>query len=218
MRNLDECRAEVFRRSEARIHARNRRRNAILTACVPVVLCVAIGLAVGLPERAADIPRECGAAECATEVVMAMPAAGQITTTVKQNAPESPLYGALGGDVKTDFPGVEVRVVSYSQENGGTLTVTWQNQTEYEVTFGEAYVIQRWEKDSWVSCQRWENVTFTAIGYLLMPGQTRTEAYPLAYTYDVSKPGTYRFESTCFVQNTPNESAKCNLSAVFTVE
>ena len=218
MRNLDECRAEVFRRSEARIRARNRRRNAVLAACVPVVLCVVIGLAVGLPERAAEAPGEYGAVECATEVVMVMPVAGQIATDDKQNAPESPLYGFLGGDIQTDFPGVEVRVVAYSPENGGTLTVVWENKTEYEVMYGAEYTVMRRGEDCWVSCQRRGDLAFEALGYLLMPGQTKTEVYSLAYTYDASAPGVYRFESSCFVQNTPNESAKCTLSAEFTVE
>ena len=45
MRNLEECQAEVFRRSEKRIKARKVRRTRILAVCVPLVLCVA-GLAL----------------------------------------------------------------------------------------------------------------------------------------------------------------------------
>ena len=37
-----ECQAEVFRRSEKRILERKQRRNHILMACVPVVLCGAL--------------------------------------------------------------------------------------------------------------------------------------------------------------------------------
>lgn len=74
MRNLDECRAEVFRRSEARIRARKRRNIAILTVCVPVVLCMALVLAVGLPGRAGDAAVDHGRVECVTEPAMgAMP-------------------------------------------------------------------------------------------------------------------------------------------------
>ena len=39
MRNLKECQAEVFRRSEIRI-ARRKRRRRLITVCVPVVLCI----------------------------------------------------------------------------------------------------------------------------------------------------------------------------------
>ncbi len=37
-----ECQAEVFRRSEKRIFERKQRRNHILMACVPVVLCATV--------------------------------------------------------------------------------------------------------------------------------------------------------------------------------
>lgn len=65
MRNLDECRAEVFRRSEARIKARKERRNAILTACVPVALCVTLLWLVKQPGVANETTG--AVAECATE-------------------------------------------------------------------------------------------------------------------------------------------------------
>lgn len=42
MRDLMECQAEVFRRSEKRIKARKQRRNHMLMACVPVVFCAAL--------------------------------------------------------------------------------------------------------------------------------------------------------------------------------
>ena len=42
MRDLMECQAEVFRRSEKRILERKQRRNHILMACVPVVCCAAL--------------------------------------------------------------------------------------------------------------------------------------------------------------------------------
>ncbi len=46
MRNLNECQAEVFRRSEIRIKARRQRRNRILMACIPLALCLAVSGAV----------------------------------------------------------------------------------------------------------------------------------------------------------------------------
>lgn len=41
MRDLNECRAEVFRRSEKRIKARRRRTVRTLAICIPLVLCLA---------------------------------------------------------------------------------------------------------------------------------------------------------------------------------
>ena len=42
MRNLNECQAEVFRRSEKRIKERKQRRQRILMTCIPLVLCLTI--------------------------------------------------------------------------------------------------------------------------------------------------------------------------------
>ena len=42
MRDLNECQAEVFRRSEKRIKERKQRRKHILLACIPLVLCVTL--------------------------------------------------------------------------------------------------------------------------------------------------------------------------------
>ena len=42
MRNLNECQAEVFRRSEKRIKERKRNRNRILAMCIPLCLIITI--------------------------------------------------------------------------------------------------------------------------------------------------------------------------------
>ena len=42
MRELHECQAEVFRRSEKRIQKRKQRRNHLIMACLPLVLCITI--------------------------------------------------------------------------------------------------------------------------------------------------------------------------------
>ena len=42
MRELHECQAEVFRRSEKRIKERKQRRQRILMTCIPLVLCLTI--------------------------------------------------------------------------------------------------------------------------------------------------------------------------------
>ncbi|MBR4016508.1 MAG: hypothetical protein IKK11_01695 [Oscillospiraceae bacterium] len=56
MRDLMECQAEVFRRSEQRIKVRKQRRNRMLMACVPVVLCLAFALATAPWEQTANSP------------------------------------------------------------------------------------------------------------------------------------------------------------------
>ena len=46
MRDLKECQAAVFRRSEIRIKARKKRRNRILMTCIPMVLGITVITAV----------------------------------------------------------------------------------------------------------------------------------------------------------------------------
>ena len=43
MRNLEDCKAEVFRRSEERIKERKRSRNRVLACCVPLCLLLVVG-------------------------------------------------------------------------------------------------------------------------------------------------------------------------------
>ena len=43
MRNFEECKAEVFRRSEVRIKQNRKRKLHIAALCVPLVLCLGIG-------------------------------------------------------------------------------------------------------------------------------------------------------------------------------
>lgn len=49
MRELNECTAEVFRRSEKRIKARRRNRNRVLAVCIPVCLIAAVWSVMALP-------------------------------------------------------------------------------------------------------------------------------------------------------------------------
>ena len=43
MRDLDTCKAEIFRRSEEKIKERSRMRRRVATLCAPLVLCLVIG-------------------------------------------------------------------------------------------------------------------------------------------------------------------------------
>ena len=50
MRNFEERKAEIFRRSENRIIERKKKRRRIIALCVPLCLCVAVLLTVYLPD------------------------------------------------------------------------------------------------------------------------------------------------------------------------
>ena len=56
MRDLKECQAEVFRRSEEKIKARRKTRNRILAACIPLFLTISIWSMDVCPERVTDDP------------------------------------------------------------------------------------------------------------------------------------------------------------------
>ena len=62
MRELHECRAEVFRRSEKRIQERKQRRNHLIMACLPLVLCITILGAFLFPGGTPEDPGFNGAA------------------------------------------------------------------------------------------------------------------------------------------------------------
>ena len=49
MRKLDECRAEVFRRSENRIIKRKKNRRRVIACCAPLILFVTVWSATSLP-------------------------------------------------------------------------------------------------------------------------------------------------------------------------
>ena len=122
------------------------------------------------------------------------------------------------GETHTEFPGLEVAVADLKWEDQKTvLTVNWKNDTAYDVTYGSAYEIQYFSEDTWVPCAKQEALYFTAIAYCLFPGQQTTETYDLTQTFDVSKPGTYRFIAECSVFDSEETSPKCRLTAEFSV-
>ncbi len=67
MRDLQECQAEVFRRSEKRLKERTKRRNHILMLCIPLVLCLTTIGGFLLSGVGLDRSTDCAAPEMATE-------------------------------------------------------------------------------------------------------------------------------------------------------
>lgn len=122
------------------------------------------------------------------------------------------------GEYTTSFGGVAVRILSAerTREKGTVLEVRWSNDTDYEILYGESFGIQRLEGETWVDCDMRKNTGFESIGYGLQPHSQTTKSYSLDWVYDVSKAGTYRFTTDCYVYDT-NEGTKCELWAEFTV-
>lgn len=88
----------------------------------------------------------------------------------------------------TDFEGVYLTLESIGETS---ISVTWHNDTNEEITFGEGYFIEiLTSTGEWTSVQKGE-MTVPAIALLLMPkGETR-KGYSLSF-FDLSRVGKYR--------------------------
>jgi len=141
------------------------------------------------------------------------------STSPKSAAPGFTNLEATPGQTHSDHPGLQIRVESLKRESGKTkLVVIWQNDTQYDATYGVAYAIERLEDDTWVSCAMREDLAFIEIACILPGGKTQNETYDLTDAFDVSKPGTYRIKTECYLQNDPEKSTRCQLMAEFTME
>lgn len=96
-----------------------------------------------------------------------------------------------------------------------TLIVSWNNETKHTVTYGEMYSIERLENGEWVDCSLKDNI-FILIGYTLKAGEKLDKEYRLTDMYDVSRKGTYRFRSTCSVDE--GERKECSVWAEFVID
>ena len=70
MRNFEERKAEVFRRSEKRIKERKQRRQRILMTCIPLVLCLTIFGAFLFPQLNNNLQAPEGMPESETQAAM----------------------------------------------------------------------------------------------------------------------------------------------------
>lgn len=120
------------------------------------------------------------------------------------------------GNVYSDIDGISVKVESVrTYPDITTLIVSWNNETEYTVTYGEPYWIERLENGEWVDCSLKDNI-FILIGYTLKAGEKVDKEYRLTDMYDVSRKGTYRFSSTCSVDE--GERKECSVWAEFVID
>lgn len=138
----------------------------------------------------------------------------------KMNDPRFAPLTITPGEATSNYDGIEIQIDSLNWLEGNqnsSLVVVWNNQTQYEVTYGASFAIERLDGEDWVSCAIPEDPTFIAIGYLLPAGKMKNETYMLTDLFDVSSPGTYRFKTDCYVPDKAEQSTKCELIAEFTV-
>lgn len=103
----------------------------------------------------------------------------------------------VSGDdgIRTDFEGFYMTLNSVSATSVG---VTWHNDTEHEMMFGEGYFVELMASNGkWVSVQN-EEVSVPAIALMLPSGGTLEKGYSLE-PFDLSRVGKYRLRSEFYV-------------------
>lgn len=107
-------------------------------------------------------------------------------------------------DSGTDYDGVELTMRALTLDTKPTiLTVTWHNNTDMPITFGDHYWIYKYENGKWVSCAAEKSIAFDDIGYTLEAGNKKIKNY-YNYGFDLSREGAYRLESYfIFDKDTP---------------
>ncbi len=126
-------------------------------------------------------------------------------------------YPVSNGDSHSDIEGVFVEIdCIYKYPDITSLGVTWNNQTEYTISYGEDFGIERLENGEWVDCSLKSNI-FTLMGYSLNSNEKVEKEYRITDMYDISKSGTYRFLATCSRMDI-NEGKSYPVWAEFVIE
>ena len=120
----------------------------------------------------------------------------------------------------TDFEGVNIQIVNaiWTTEEI-KLEVKWNNETAYNVVYGESFDIEKQTNGEWKSCVTLDNLAFNDIGYELSAKSSQKQTYNLTDMFDISENGEYRFTTYCHVydKGRGGESQKCELWAQFSV-
>lgn len=120
--------------------------------------------------------------------------------------------------INAEASGVEIRIDRvYTEEDRVQLKVIWSNQTGGRMIYGEPYSIERLEGKEWVSCAKDALTPFITVGYALEAGQETTKTYTVSRLFDVSRPGTYRFKTSCSVYEAGKDRRDCSLWVEFTL-
>ena len=136
--------------------------------------------------------------------------------------PKDPMFVQLPmtvGQAYTEYAGMELLLtgLQYYPDEGTIMFTTWENNTAYDVTYSDAYAIERLDGEEWVSCVKRDDLGFHDIAYKLKAGQQINRNFDLTNDYDVSMTGLYRFQTVCYVHEGQENSVKCVLTAQFTI-
>lgn len=143
MRSLQECQAEVFRRSEKRIRTRRRAIRAVMV-CVPLVLCLTVfSLLVrpGLPSSPDGAPPKNNAASPPPAVCrIDVSGAGQVTSITDEGrvCAIADTLAALNGTL-----GAESLTITLFAEDGPQAAYRLTDDTLTNITTGSAMALTR---------------------------------------------------------------------------
>ena len=124
------------------------------------------------------------------------------------------------GKTHTSFEGMYIQIVNAIwNDEEIKLEVKWNNETAYDVVYGENFDIEKQTDGEWKSCVTLDYLAFNAIGYELSAKSSQKQTYNLTDMFDISENGEYRFTSYCHVydKGRGGESTKCEMWASFTV-
>lgn len=124
------------------------------------------------------------------------------------------------GKTHTDFEGMNIQIVNVVWNDEETkLDVKWNNETSYNVVYGEYYKIEKEINGKWESCVTLDNLAFNAIGYELRSKSSQKQTYNLTDMFDISENGKYRFTTDCSVYENGRGagSTECEMWVEFTV-
>lgn len=124
------------------------------------------------------------------------------------------------GETYTEFEGMNIQIENavWTAEEI-KFEVRWNNDTPYDVVYGESFDIVKQTDSEWKSCVTLDYLAFNDIGYELKANATQKQTYNLTDMFDISENGKYRFTTYCHVydKGRGGESKKCELWAEFTV-
>lgn len=124
------------------------------------------------------------------------------------------------GKTHTTFEDMNVQIVNVIwNDEEIKLEVKWNNETSYNVVYGEYYKIEKEINSKWESCVTLDNLAFNDIGYELRSKSSQKQTYNLTDMFDISENGKYRFATDCSVYENGRgaESTECEMWIEFTV-
>ncbi len=104
-----------------------------------------------------------------------------------------PAADAKGAASELDGVSLSVEDLNLSAEQP-YVTVKWQNKSDLDLIYGEAFRLYRLEDGVLVDTATTDAIPFESIGYALRPHTLATKAYTLT-GHDLSQNGLYRLES-----------------------